>query len=382
MQLLVLKMLYILFNTKGLSEYFYTNDLCVLVDVFLREIVDLDEESESVCNYFDSMSTSNLEDLQLRHTYLRVLHPLLTKTQLRSLPYKRTQIVRALESLIANQEIREVSSTTKRLVERCLNGEWCVHHRTSSGGGRVSAEHGMQRSASPSGDRVAAQSLTPKPNVPAPPNANPSLLRRRSLKGSRSAENLRGLATADAKPASRTLEVLRKPTNDSTLALAIASSPAVATTHPHRTSSETHTDKRPTDRRPHTHAHPRELILQVPVRHGSLGTVSDQPLSPTAALPSSVPLLSPPSPLVPTSARTLNARVPPPPPSPAGSTASVMSTASGTKKVQRRSPPPPPKRRKPPAVPMRVIGTSNGGAEIAAIASSTSSLSLGKSRKT
>lgn len=49
MQLLVLKMLYILFNTKGLSEYFYTNDLCVLVDVFLREIVDLDEESESVC---------------------------------------------------------------------------------------------------------------------------------------------------------------------------------------------------------------------------------------------------------------------------------------------------------------------------------------------
>ncbi len=48
MQLLVLKMLYILFNTKGVSEYFYTNDLCVLVDVFLREIVDLDEESESV----------------------------------------------------------------------------------------------------------------------------------------------------------------------------------------------------------------------------------------------------------------------------------------------------------------------------------------------
>ena len=49
MQLLVLKILYILFNTKGLSEYFYTNDLCVLVDVFLREIVDLDEESESAC---------------------------------------------------------------------------------------------------------------------------------------------------------------------------------------------------------------------------------------------------------------------------------------------------------------------------------------------
>lgn len=359
MQLLVLKMLYILFNTKGLSEYFYTNDLCVLVDVFLREIVDLDEESES-----------------LRHTYLRVLHPLLTKTQLRSLPYKRTQIVRALESLIANQEIREVSSTTKRLVERCLNGEWCVHHRTSSGG-RVSTEHGTQRSASPSGDRVAAQSLTPKPNVPVPPNADPSLLRRRSLKGSRSAENLRGLATTDAKPASRTLEALRKPTNDSILALAIASSPT--TSHPHRTGSETLTD-----RRPHAHVHSpaaREFILPVPVRHGSLGTVSDQPISPTAAHSSSVPLISPPSPLVPASARTSNARIQPPL-SPASSATSGMSTASGTKKIQRRSPPPPPKRRKPPAVPMRVVGTSNGGAEIAAIASSTSSLSLSKSRKT
>jgi hypothetical protein len=49
MQLLILKILYVLFTTKGTSEYFYTNDLCVLVDVFLRELSDLDEESESVC---------------------------------------------------------------------------------------------------------------------------------------------------------------------------------------------------------------------------------------------------------------------------------------------------------------------------------------------
>lgn len=48
MQLLVLKLLYVLFTTEGTSEYFYTNDLCVLVDVFLRELVDLDEDSESV----------------------------------------------------------------------------------------------------------------------------------------------------------------------------------------------------------------------------------------------------------------------------------------------------------------------------------------------
>ena len=49
MQLLVLKILYLLFTTRGCAEYFYTNDLCVLVDVFLREILNLDEENESVC---------------------------------------------------------------------------------------------------------------------------------------------------------------------------------------------------------------------------------------------------------------------------------------------------------------------------------------------
>ena len=49
-KLLILKMLYLIFSTNGTSEYFYTNDLCVLMDVFLRELADLDDESESVCS--------------------------------------------------------------------------------------------------------------------------------------------------------------------------------------------------------------------------------------------------------------------------------------------------------------------------------------------
>lgn len=56
MQLLVLKLLYLLFTTKGMAEYFYTNDLCVLVDVFLREIGDIDEENESVGLFNQSYS--------------------------------------------------------------------------------------------------------------------------------------------------------------------------------------------------------------------------------------------------------------------------------------------------------------------------------------
>ncbi|KAG9024023.1 hypothetical protein FRB95_012208, partial [Tulasnella sp. JGI-2019a] len=110
MQLLVLKLLYLLFTTPGTQEYFYTNDLRVLVDVFMRELVDLPEERES-----------------LRHTYLRVLHPLLVNTQLRTQPYKRLQVLNVLQSLIAHAGIREVSPTTIRLVDRCLKGPWCMN---------------------------------------------------------------------------------------------------------------------------------------------------------------------------------------------------------------------------------------------------------------
>jgi hypothetical protein len=52
MQLLVLKLLYLLFTTRGTEEFFYTNDLRVLVDVFIRELVNLDEDSESVRSIF------------------------------------------------------------------------------------------------------------------------------------------------------------------------------------------------------------------------------------------------------------------------------------------------------------------------------------------
>src|SRR5260221_8642165 len=125
-------------------------------------------------NSLENVPSPERYRLQLRHTFLRVLHPLLTKTQLRSLPYKRPQIVRALESLTENEEIREVSSTTKRLVERCLSGEWCVQHRKPNNVARVAAESTMQRTASPSSDRVATQSLTPKSlSIPASSAADP-----------------------------------------------------------------------------------------------------------------------------------------------------------------------------------------------------------------
>ncbi|CAI4214610.1 unnamed protein product [Parascedosporium putredinis] len=58
-QLLILKVLYLLFTTKATYESFYTNDLKVLVDIILRNLMDLPDEK-----------------ISLRHTYLRVLYPL------------------------------------------------------------------------------------------------------------------------------------------------------------------------------------------------------------------------------------------------------------------------------------------------------------------
>jgi len=48
MQLLLLKILYLLFTTPGTQKYLYINDLRVLVDVFLRELIDLPDESEAL----------------------------------------------------------------------------------------------------------------------------------------------------------------------------------------------------------------------------------------------------------------------------------------------------------------------------------------------
>ena len=48
LQLLILKLLYLIFTTPETYEYFYNNDLRVLVDVFIRELHDLPDDAEFV----------------------------------------------------------------------------------------------------------------------------------------------------------------------------------------------------------------------------------------------------------------------------------------------------------------------------------------------
>ncbi|THH14440.1 hypothetical protein EW146_g5899 [Bondarzewia mesenterica] len=312
MQLLVLKILYLLFTTNGTSEYFYTNDLCVLVDVFLRELGDLDDDSES-----------------LRHTYLRVLHPLLTKTQLRRTPYKRPQIVRTLESLIEHPEIRDVSPTTKRLVERCLSGEWCVQLRKGTAGKLAMSE--LERTSSPSDDRIAKQEHL------APPSVYKNGSQKKSF--SRSVENLRSSAASSstaAGSAQKGLEALRKQNNDSAVSLlGVAGA----------TSSSS--------------SKKRDRINSVDVqRERSHGHHEERQREKDTHVPPHVPI-----PLERPSSTTSTSSAAP--------TAAIHENGTAKKHPHRRTAPAPPKRRKPPAAPI-AVGQTNSGATITAIKSSSS----------
>lgn len=114
---MTLKLLYLLFTTPSTQEYFYTNDLRVLVDILIRNLLDLPEEA-----------------LALRHTYLRVLYPLLAHTQLRYPPhYKRDEIRKLLSVLVRGsspgredtiRHFEDADETTQRLVNRCNTVEW------------------------------------------------------------------------------------------------------------------------------------------------------------------------------------------------------------------------------------------------------------------
>lgn len=46
-QILILKLLYAIFTRISLYEYFYTNDLYVLVDIILREVCGLGDTKEA-----------------------------------------------------------------------------------------------------------------------------------------------------------------------------------------------------------------------------------------------------------------------------------------------------------------------------------------------
>ncbi|KAM3069940.1 pre-rRNA processing [Clarireedia jacksonii] len=156
LQLLILKLLYLLFTTKATYEYFYTNDLRVLLDVIIRNLLDLPNELVS-----------------LRHTYLRVLYPLLAHTQLQQPPhYKKDEIVRVLSILggSGNAHWEPADETTVRLVERVAKVPWLRDDDISEG--EVARKLlGISLSPSQTGSSVSVSdvaAVTEKPGVQTP----------------------------------------------------------------------------------------------------------------------------------------------------------------------------------------------------------------------
>lgn len=103
----------------------------MLVDILIRNLLDLPEEATS-----------------LRHTYLRVFYPLLENTQLQQAPhYKQNEIMKLLTVLGGGHVIdhndrpdspnnwshfEEIDETTKRLVTRCKSVSWLTEAETDS----------------------------------------------------------------------------------------------------------------------------------------------------------------------------------------------------------------------------------------------------------
>jgi hypothetical protein len=125
-QLLILKLLYLLFTTPSTYEYFYTNDLHVLVDVIIRNLLDLDPGSIDGSKPDDGVERDGQR--ALRHTYLRVLCPLLQNTQLarEGNNYKREEVRKLLHLLVnrSSAHFAPVDETVIRLVIRCKQIAW------------------------------------------------------------------------------------------------------------------------------------------------------------------------------------------------------------------------------------------------------------------
>ncbi len=85
----------------------------------IRNLLDLPEESAA-----------------LRHTYLRVLYPLMAHTQLRNPPpYKKNDLLRLLKTMtgVRSAHFAPVDDTTARLVGRCLRVPWLAEDADGEG---------------------------------------------------------------------------------------------------------------------------------------------------------------------------------------------------------------------------------------------------------
>lgn len=199
LQLLILKLLYLLFTTKATYEYFYTNDLRVLLDVIIRNLLDLPDES-----------------MALRHTYLRVLYPLLAHTQLSQPPhYKREEILKVLQILggEGNVHFAPADETTLRLVDRVSKVRWF----SESGEGEIAKKLlGISLSRSQTASSVSVvdvAAVMEKPGVKTPSRSKNADTKAEELKEALAApapELLETTSSSPDRPKKKVLPVVPK----------------------------------------------------------------------------------------------------------------------------------------------------------------------------
>lgn len=118
-KILILKFLNSIFTKSETSDLVYLNDLKILVDIFIRELNDLD---------YDRCDDTRI----LVIDYLRVLYPLLVNTQLaKCMNYKSQQILEVLSHLVSTSQTSHTKDNMKaqedvivKLATKCMGIDW------------------------------------------------------------------------------------------------------------------------------------------------------------------------------------------------------------------------------------------------------------------
>lgn len=113
LQIMMCKLLYLILSNKSnkiAENFFYLNDLNVLVDVLIRELHDISDQNEF-----------------LRNTFLRILILLLKNTELNKTHYRRQDLMQLLnylcmfDNICSNDNITSEHTLTVKLASKCLN---------------------------------------------------------------------------------------------------------------------------------------------------------------------------------------------------------------------------------------------------------------------
>lgn len=133
------------------------------MDILIRNLLDLPSDAAA-----------------LRHTYLRVLYPLLAHTQLKRPPYYKFEEIRKLLAVLAGAQpihdygeddpgsglwshFEEADETTKRLVSRCRTVPWLENPETTESEIQAALDHGTATSPV---DVVSGEKVPPVPPIP------------------------------------------------------------------------------------------------------------------------------------------------------------------------------------------------------------------------